>query len=208
MRNLTALSDQTRTPESDKRLRLTQRWGVSLGALIVAVLGVAACGGGSSHNPGVARASTTPTSRAATAGGGTRATGPLAYAVCVRSHGIPNFPDPDSSGIFPKTDVRAATAGMSVSQFRAQTQPCDGLLPPAPPSQTITAQDQQDYLNAAACMRSHGFSNFPDPTFSNGNVNVSVPPGINTHSAQFTQAAQICTRLIPAGLPYTRPDGS
>ena len=52
-------------------------------------------------------------------------------------------------------------------------------------------------------MRSHGITNFPDPTFSGGRVNLSIPPSIDTSSRQFTQAAQTCTKLIPAGLPYS-----
>jgi hypothetical protein len=75
------------------------------------------------------------------------------------------------------------------------------------PSQTITAQDQQDYLKAAACLRSHGITNFPDPTFSDGTVKFDIPSSIDTHSTQFIPAAQICAKLIPAGLPYSKPEG-
>jgi hypothetical protein len=175
-----------------------------MGALLVVGLGLGACGGGS-HGPGVATGSTSTTTRSASSGRAAQATGPVAYAACVRAHGIPNFPDPESGGVFDKNQVRAATAGMDVSEFRAKTQPCDHLLPPGGSGPTITPQDQQDYLNAAACMRSHGFANFPDPSFSDGGVNLSIPSSINTQSSQFTQAAQICTRLIPAGLPYSRP---
>lgn len=39
--------------------------------------------------------STTTTSPSAD--GGTQATGLLAYAACMRSHGVPNFPDPSFS---------------------------------------------------------------------------------------------------------------
>src|SRR5260370_34299274 len=48
---------------------------------------VTACGGGSS--PG-----------ASATGGSTRAQAALAYARCMRSHGVPDFPDPDSNGNF------------------------------------------------------------------------------------------------------------
>jgi hypothetical protein len=75
------------------------------------------------------------------------------------------------------------------------------------PDPTITASEQQDYLNAAACMRSHGITNFPDPTFSGGHVDVSIPPSIDQSSTQFTHAAQICTKLIPSGLPYSASAG-
>src|SRR5262249_47413490 len=59
------------------------------------------------------------------------------------------------------TDVPAGTLppGTQPSENGGQTQ-----------SQTITPADQADYLQAAACMRSHGVPDFPDPTFENNTV--------------------------------------
>jgi hypothetical protein len=57
-------------------------------------------------------------------------------------------------------------------------------------------------------MRSHGFSDFPDPTFPNDNVTTDIPSSINQDSSEFKGAATICTKLIPAGLPYSKPSGS
>jgi hypothetical protein len=54
-------------------------------------------------------------------------------------------------------------------------------------------------------MRSHGITNFPDPTFPGGHVQGAIPSSIDTKSRQFTQAAQTCAKLIPAGLPDSRP---
>lgn len=56
-------------------------------------------------------------------------------------------------------------------------------------------------------MRSHGISNFPDPTFSNGTVSFNEPSSIDTHSTQFTEAQQTCRKLIPSGLPYSGSAG-
>jgi hypothetical protein len=125
----------------------------------------------------------------------------------VRSHGVPDFPDPDSSGQIPKEAVVRALGGVSDSRARAATNACANLNPAGQGNPTLTAQEQQDYLKAAACMRSHGITNFPDPTFPGGRVNLSIPSSIDTKSRQFTQAAQTCTKLIPAGLPYSRPGG-
>jgi hypothetical protein len=180
-------------------------------ALAVAMLApiallLAACSGGSSA-ASVARLSATATnastpsnSLAASAAG----TGPLAFAHCMRAHGLPNFPDPNGSGVFDKSKL--SQMGYSTSQLRAvQDGPCKSLLPTASPTptQTISVQQQQDYLNAAACMRSHGITNFPDPIFSSGNVTFVAPPGLETTSAEFTQAQDTCKKLIPAGLPYS-----
>ena len=53
----------------------------------------------------------------------------------------------------------------------------------------------------------HGFPKFPDPTFPDGRISLSIPSSINTKSTQFALAAQTCTRLIPAGLPYSHRGG-
>jgi hypothetical protein len=162
----------------------------------------AGCGGGSS--PGVASPTTT-TTVSPSAGGSTQATGLVAFASCMRSHGVPNFPDPTSSGEVPKQAVVSAFQAVSTSQARAAQEACNHLLPAGglsgQPVQTITAQDRQDYLRAAACMRSHGFPNFPDPKFRDSGAQVNIPSSINQNSSQFTHAATICTKLIPAGLP-------
>ena len=134
--------------------------------------------------------------------GGSASSHLLAYSRCMRSHGVPNFPDPDSSGEIPKEAVVSAGHSVSDSQFRAAGSACANLAPSGlgPAKAPITAKEQQYYLRAAACMRSHGFTTFPDPVFSNGTVNFPIPSNIDSNSTRFTQARQTCKRLIPAGL--------
>ncbi len=88
-----------------------------------------------------------------------------------------------------------------------------GTQPPGTPAQNtqprnmqtrpITPADQADYLNAAACMRSHGIPDFPDPTFQNNTVTFNIPPNIDKNSPQARSAVATCRKLIPAGLPYS-----
>jgi hypothetical protein len=129
----------------------------------------------------------------------------------MRSHGVPNFPDPSGGGGISKPAIVSALQAVSSSQAQAAQNACNHLLPAGglggQASQTVTAQDQHDYLNAAACMRSHGITNFPDPVFSGGNVSFPIPSTINTNSTQFTQARQKCEKLIPAGLPDSGSGG-
>jgi hypothetical protein len=129
----------------------------------------------------------------------------LAFARCVRGHGVLNFPDPQpsSNGKFPGSS--AQQLGVSDSVLRAASRTCQNLLPAG--QAALTAHEQQDYLKAAACMRSHGIANFPDPAFSGGGVHFPIPPSIDTTSERFTQARQTCARLIPAGLPYSGSGG-
>lgn len=190
-------------PRWSRRLgRVTAMLG---GALAVSLV-VAACG--SPSTPGVATGSTTSTTDSHSTGGSTPATGPLAYAACMRSHGVPNFPDPDNSGNFSALkNETLQQLGVTSAQLRAADSRCVHLLPPGEGGNPLTVQQQQDYLRAAACMRSNGITNFPDPVFSGGSVNFPIPSSINTHSTRFTQADQTCRKLIPAGLPYAAPAG-
>ncbi|MBO0822970.1 MAG: hypothetical protein J2P27_03805 [Actinobacteria bacterium] len=92
---------------------------------------------------------------------------------------------------------------VSDSVAKSASDACANLNPAGQGTPTLTAQQQQDYLRAAACMRAHGITNFPDPTFSGGSVHFALPASMDTSSAQFAQARQTCVRLIPPGLPYS-----
>jgi hypothetical protein len=72
-----------------------------------------------------------------------------------------------------------------------------------PQEQTITRAEQADYLRAAACIRSHGVPDFPDPTFPNGHVRFNIPSSIDANSPQAKSAQAACVNLIPPGLPYS-----
>ena len=182
-----------------------------IAVMAVAGPGLAACGGPST--PGVATGPTTTTSTAPnpSAGGSTGATGLLAYSSCVRSHGVPKFPDPTSSGGIPKET--AQQLGVSLSQLQAAQNNCRSLLPAGgslsgQANQTITVAQQQYYLKAAACMHSHGVANFPEPSFFGGSVEfqgLGHLPGVK--SPVFTRAFHNCQKLIPPGLPYGSGSG-
>jgi hypothetical protein len=163
---------------------------IATAILALVLLATAACGGSTSSGAGPSSAGSGHASSAFLAQA-------LAFARCVRAHGIPNFPDPNVSGTFSKAALQQL--GVSASRLRAAENPCPLSAGPTP----VTAQDQRDYLRGAACMRSHGVINFPDPAFSEGRVSFHIPASIDTHSVRFTQARQICGRLIPAGLPYS-----
>jgi hypothetical protein len=187
-------------------------------ALILAsVVAVAACallatGCGGGGSPGVASVASSTSTAATTTQTGTTTThtgtiaSAFAFARCMRAHGIPGWPDPNSQGVFDKSKLRPL--GLNVARVRAlEDGPCNIPLP-SPQGYTITAADRADYLRAAACMRSHGFAEFPDPTFPDNNVTLHIPSSINTNSAKFKSAATTCTKLIRPGLPYTRARGS
>jgi hypothetical protein len=131
----------------------------------------------------------------------------------MRSDGVANFPDPAGSGGIPKET--AQQLGVSDSQLQAAQSHCSHLIPAGESLsgqtiQTITAQQQQYYLKAAACMRSHGITNFPEPVFQDGQVEFPMLSRlVDLSSPQFSRAYHICQKLIPAGLPDSgSADGS
>ncbi len=127
----------------------------------IALLAVACTSG--SHGASVARlsaAATTASTASSSAAASDLATEALAFARCLRANGLPNWPDPLSNGAFDKSKLQAT--GYTTTQVRAvEDGPCKSLLPTTAPStpntQTITTQQQQDYVSAVACMRSHGY---------------------------------------------------
>src|SRR5215469_11011390 len=179
-------SPRSTRPPSPRRARAAAVMTVAAAAAFVA----AAC----SNIPSTAGSGGAPT-----AGGAAGNASWLAYAQCVRSHGVPGFPDPNTSEQLPAGAAKRALREVSDSVAKAATYACAKLNPAESGPHALTAQQEQDYLKAAACMRSHGITNFPDPTFSGGSVG-RIPASIDTSSPQFTRARQICERLIPAGL--------
>jgi hypothetical protein len=176
------------------------------------VLLAAACSAGSGGSPDAGGAANSAPAAGTGSGGGARTTGLLAYASCMRSHGVPNFPDPASSGGIPKGAVISAEGEVSNAQFQAAQNTCYRLMPggslSGQVSQTISTQQQQYYLKAAACMRAHGITNFPEPSFSDSRVEFPMLQHIvDINSPQFTRAYQICQKLIPLGLPDSGSGG-
>jgi hypothetical protein len=126
----------------------------------------------------------------------------------MRTHGVPNMPEPVVNGRHVHITV---TPGLDPGspQFIAADKACKHLLPDngAPVGNTITPADQADYLKAVACMRSHGFPDFPDPVFQDNTVTFSSRT-IDPNTSQYKSALAICEKLVPAGLPYSSPGAS
>ena len=178
-------------------------------AMIAVGLLAGACGSGSPPPTG---ADNSPS-----AAGSASSPSTLGYSACMRSQGVPNYPDPDSSGRLPKTD--AQLLGVSSSRYQAAQQACRKLLPIGATLQQQEQQCMQDsdcppalvqqMLTAdrelARCMRSHGVPNFPDPTTdSHGPVFNITKAGISdaaSHTQQFTAKLNECGRVAGANAP-------
>jgi hypothetical protein len=206
-------------------------WTVGLAAVAFLAIAVfaTACGGGGSGTSGSANAvahlgTTTTTSGAtsgagAAAGAGASASGApnperigadlMKFSACMRSHGIPKFPNPVISGNSVSLQITPGDGvpGKGSPQMQHALQSCQKYAPPRPTAQHFTTAQQADYVKAAQCMRAHGISGFPDPNFSSPGI-FQLPPGenINPNSPQFEAARHICQNLIPNGLPYSATD--
>ena len=81
----------------------------------------------------------------------------LAHAECMRSHGVPDFPDPGpihiDVGTHPDLDP-------SSPAFVAAQKACLSLQPGGTAGITVSPQMQAAALAYSACMRSHGFPKF------------------------------------------------
>jgi hypothetical protein len=162
--------------------------------LLVAGLGLGVAGCGSSSNP----------TSTGLAGGpsGSKAATMVAFAQCMRSHGVPNFPDPGSGLRVEQTGGSVSVNGVQLNgpAFNSAQQACHSKLPnggrPAPPN----ASERQSALRFSQCMRSHGLPNFPDPNFSGSGVQIHIDArtGMDPHSPAFKAAQQACGPLIGA----------
>jgi hypothetical protein len=171
-------------------------------ALAAASVLAAGCGGGS-ESPGVAQIGTnaadSDTSTDGSSNGGSEddsdGKDPTAFSRCMRSHGVPNFPDPDSDGgieVGPNSGIDPDSA-----TFKAAERECQELLDIKPPTPAEQAEMQEQALRFAECMRSHGVPDFPDPVFSAGRGKITLPKGANPNSPQFRAAQEACERLLP-----------
>ena len=180
-------------------------------AAIIAMVGLAmlaaACAGSSGASNAGSTTSQSPTSPSA-----------VGYSHCMRTNGVPNFPDPDSSGQLPKGD--AQRFGVSSSRLQAARQTCQQLLPNNGGAinansiqqcmmaddcpQALVQQVLNEERNFARCMRSHGVPNWPDPTIDTQGrpvfaISISKD-GFDPYSPQIWAKGNRCSRLMP-GLP-------
>jgi hypothetical protein len=134
----------------------------------------------------------------------------LAFSQCMREHGVPDFPDPQTTagGNAIQINGNGATLDPSSSQFQAAQQACNKYAPTnGPTGRAPSAKDRAAMLAFAACMRSHGVPDFPDPQFNNGGGGFAVqagsgsepPADMRPDSPQFQAAFAACKSKMPAG---------
>jgi hypothetical protein len=170
-----------------------------VGALIAVGALVAGCGG-SGSNPGVANVGTSRTSSRHSASSSTYDQA-LAYARCVRAHGVPLWPDPDSSGRFAKSKLTPGQLRVSSFKAGAAAHACRTLLPTYFAGRQ--AQVVTQALRFSVCMRARGSTNFPDPD-RNGAIMI---PHAMENSPVYLAALHFCIHKLGVPPPPTPAGG-
>jgi hypothetical protein len=128
--------------------------------------------------------------------------GALAYANCMRLHGVPDFPDPNGQGEFQLHTIfnnGRPTQGEdlvpSSPAFQAGERACGSFGSAG--RQVTQAQEEQAFqkdLRAAACMRADGVPGYPDPKLIDGSIDQEFNGKFNPDSPAFKQAAKKCAK--------------
>jgi len=126
----------------------------------------------------------------------------------MQTYGVANFPDPTRNTIKPIKDFDMQGIDLSSPQYTAANKACSHLLPNGgQPTPAENHQQLASSLTLARCMRSHGISDYPDPSIS---ADGSVSPGLlqgglnsdlNPNNPIFQVAAKECgLRVKQAGV--------
>jgi hypothetical protein len=194
----------------------TARTVTAIMSAAVLVLLTAACSG----RPSSASSGSSPHT-----GGPSSSPSAVAYSACMRSHGVPNYPDPDSSGQLTKGG--AQQFGVSSSQFQTAQRACQDLLPDTGGSftqqfqqcvqggvcpQALVQQAMTLMRSFAQCMRSNGVPNFPDPSIGTGGAPFFNASGAGlshqyTHSAGFSSKVDECSSRVGGSTGVPVPMG-
>jgi hypothetical protein len=168
-----------------------------IAAVLAAVAGLALLVGGCTGSPSshVAQIGTTATQSSTSSqspAASVRQTGGLAFSRCMRSHGLSQFPDPDSHGAIPKVTMQQL--GVSSSQVQAAQSACAHLLQSTHTQVQLTLSGMLDF---ARCMRSRGVRNWPDPTTdTSGQAVFDLRGRINPDTPQMDAKSGRCSHLL------------
>jgi hypothetical protein len=174
-----------------RRARRWHAWPAVAVAAVAAGSLLAACGGPSV--PGVASLPS------GTKSGSAEATGyahtPLGFALCMRAHGAPNFPEPNASG--GQFVIDKQSFNPQDPRIQRAFDACKSLIGfNFSPAQQAAAETQA--LKFARCMRAHGVPDFPDPIgLGQGGFGFKVHSGrvLEQNNPTFVSAARACSSV-------------
>lgn len=178
-------------------------------AAFAAAVAVAACGGSSS--PNTSNNSNNSGNSSIRPGSAAFHADELRVSQCIRAHGVPNYPDPRSSGGMHSVSngntvtVNGVKLDASPQTLQNAQQACAKYAPLGPAvSSSQLASISQGSIRAGVCMRANGVPDFPDPSITTGpgghGLRISIGSGaganLNPSSPAFKAAQAKCTKLV------------
>lgn len=138
----------------------------------------------------------------------------LAFSRCMRSNGVPSFPDPLPGQVAAKFP-NAQDLGVSASVYQTSQNACQHLLPNggSAPNQAEVQRELSGMRSFSRCMRSHSVPKWPDPIVDSQGRPVFdlARAGISqseARSTQLTAKMHECGHLMPSSLPGIPIGGS
>jgi len=129
----------------------------------------------------------------------------IAFSNCVRSHGLPAFPDPDADGDIPKAKVLPLSHAPAL---RDATRACSKLMPTAAGRGGVLtsreiAQLRNGMVKFASCIRSDGVTTWPDPSIGRQERPVFNLSNTDPASPAVTADIEQCRHEMPGSIvPY------
>jgi len=130
--------------------------------------------------------------------------GILNFARCMRSRGVPNFPDDLNFKNIP--GINQASPAFKTAQTA-----CQHLLPvKTPPAAAPSLRTHAKLVRLSNCLRAHGYPSIPDPRpnpppqggspegnpygtlYGEGDYWIGIPNSIDAHGAAFVRTARAC----------------
>lgn len=174
--------------------------GASNSSGVAAIKGSHSDGASSSSGGGDVAGSSSPSTGSGVRRIGASAVQLLRFARCARSHGAPNFPDPDPQGEF----VGVAAGSPELEKADAH---CSKYLPAPTPTTGAEPQFVKEIDAYAACMHQHNEPNYPEMTPSGTDRwTMKLPAGVlDPHSPIFQRATATCDKLVGPPPPGSVP---
>lgn len=148
------------------------------------------------------------------------------FSNCMRSHGVPDFPDLSAGGGPMGQQLARSGVNLNAPAFQSAMNACKALAPAAKAAVGPTfAQSKAMMVAFARCMRAHGLNTFPDPTSSSasrasqapqpsgavmsysgpgGSVTLDIPQSL-IQSPAFNRDSAACGMGTPSGQKQKPP---
>ncbi|HTR70348.1 MAG TPA: hypothetical protein VMH41_08990 [Mycobacteriales bacterium] len=129
------------------------------------------------------------------------------FAECMRTNGVRTFPDPTATGALTLDGVlNGSGLDQDSPTWTRGIAACRHLEPAGFTGTTVTSSQMAARLKFAQCVRTHGVSDFPDPSANEPLVDTDLIPSVNTPGGRAAlQAALKACQSELAGTGVSRP---